>query len=149
MERAPNGNQSGQQGSAVQLPVHLQRNPQRDAARDHRHHRLPLLASGIVNQFERRSCSLPCSSCLSRTSAQDDRFEIHVYEYEPLSLSEYSLETHLNFIAQGTMPSKDYLLPTIHQTHQTLEPTIRNLREARRRLHVHNAWEPGYSLNET
>ena len=35
--------------------------------------------------------------CLSRALAQDP-FEIHIYEYEPLSWREYSLEAHLNFI---------------------------------------------------
>ena len=49
--------------------------------------------------------------------------QIHIYEYEPLSWREYSLEAHLNFVGQGTMFSSGSLLPTTHQTHLTLEPT--------------------------
>jgi len=52
-----------------------------------------------------------------------DPFEIHIYEYEPMALGEYSLETHLNFNAQGTRQPDGTLLPTDHQTHLTLEPT--------------------------
>lgn len=58
-----------------------------------------------------------------RASAQDP-FEIHVYEYEPLSLHQYSLEAHLNFDTQGTTTRDGTVLPTLHQTHLTLEPTI-------------------------
>jgi len=43
--------------------------------------------------------TLPC--CGSKLLAQDP-FEIHVYEYEPQTLGEYSLEAHLNLTAQGT-----------------------------------------------
>jgi hypothetical protein len=46
------------------------------------------------------------------TAQAQDRFEIHVYEYEPLSLHEYSLEAHLN------------IQPNIPLTHVTLEPTF-------------------------
>jgi hypothetical protein len=47
--------------------------------------------------------------CALRASAQDP-FEIHVYEYEPMKLGEYSLEAHLNG-ASGL-------------GHLTLEPTV-------------------------
>jgi hypothetical protein len=46
------------------------------------------------------------------------------YEYEPLTRGEYSLEAHLNYAAQGTASRDGTLLPTGHQTHLTLEPTI-------------------------
>jgi hypothetical protein len=62
-------------------------------------------------------------SCTTTLSAQDPS-EIHIYEYEPLSLREYSLEAHLNFLTQGTTLRDGRLLPTEHQTHLTLEPTF-------------------------
>ena len=82
--------------------------------------------------------------CLSRASAQDS-FEIHIYEYEPLSWREYSLEAHLNFIAQGTALSNGSLLPTVHQTHLTLEPTLGISQNFALGFMFLNAWEPGYS----
>ena len=30
-----------------------------------------------------------------------DPFEIHIYEYEPMALGQYSLEAHLNVMARG------------------------------------------------
>lgn len=83
-------------------------------------------------------------SCLSRASAQDP-FEIHIYEYEPLSWREYSLEAHLNFIAQGTTLSNGSLLATAHQTHLTLEPTIGISENFALGFMFLNAWEPGNS----
>ena len=83
-------------------------------------------------------------SCLSRVSAQDP-FEIHIYEYEPLSWREYSLEAHLNFIAQGSTLSNGTLLPTAHQTHLTLEPTIGLSENFALGFMFLNAWEPGNS----
>ena len=55
-----------------------------------------------------------------------DPFEIHIYEYEPMHWGEYSLEAHLNFNAQGKTESEGSLLPTLHQPHLTLEPTLRH-----------------------
>ena len=81
---------------------------------------------------------------LSRASAQDP-FEIHIYEYEPLSWREYSLETHLNFDAQGSTLPKGSLLPTRNQTHLTLEPTLGLSRNFALGFMFLNAWEPGYS----
>src|SRR5271157_71319 len=49
-------------------------------------------------------------ACAWKAAAQDP-FEIHIYEYEPMKLGEYSLEAHLNWVEQGTA------------THLTLEPT--------------------------
>ena len=53
-----------------------------------------------------------------------DPFEIHIYEYEPMWLGQYSLEAHLNTDPQGTSVRDGTLLPTLHQTHLTLEPTF-------------------------
>jgi len=83
-------------------------------------------------------------SCLSRASAQDP-FEIHVYEYEPLSWREYSLEAHLNVTTQGTNLPDQSLLPTTHQTHLTLEPTLGISENFALGFMFLNAWEPGYS----
>ena len=65
--------------------------------------------------------SLIC--CASKLVAQDP-FEIHIYEYEPLWRGLYSLEAHLNVTTQGTGLRDGTLLPTEHQNHLTLEPTI-------------------------
>jgi hypothetical protein len=82
--------------------------------------------------------------CFSRASAQDP-FEIHIYEYEPLSWQEYSLETHVNVIAQGTSTRDGTLLPTSQQTHLTLEPTVGLSENFALGFMFLNAWEPGYS----
>ena len=82
--------------------------------------------------------------CLSRASAQDP-FEIHIYEYEPLSWREYSLEAHLNFIGQGTMLGNSSLVPTTHQTHRTLEPTFGISENFAVGFMFLSAWEPGNS----
>ena len=50
--------------------------------------------------------------------------EIHVYEYEPMTWRQYSLEAHLNFEPQGTSLRDGTLIATHNQTHLTLEPTI-------------------------
>ena len=64
---------------------------------------------------------LPACAPLGRAQ---DPFEIHIYEYEPLTRGEYSLEAHLNYEAQGTASRDGTLLPTDRQTHLTLEPTF-------------------------
>ncbi len=82
--------------------------------------------------------------CLSRASAQDP-FEIHVYEYEPLSWEEYSLEAHVNVMAQGTSMRDGSLLPTSQQTHLTLEPTLGVSDNFAVGFMFLSAWEPGYN----
>jgi hypothetical protein len=79
-----------------------------------------------------------------KATAQDP-FEIHVYEYEPLSWRQYSLETHLTFGVQGSDMRAGRLLPTTHQTHLTLEPTIGVSPDFAVGFMFLNAWEPGYS----
>ena len=86
-------------------------------------------------------CLLGCAPMLR---AQDP-FEIHIYEYEPLTLNEYSLEAHLNFVTQGTPFRDGTLLPTEHQTHLTLEPTFGLSENFALGFMFLNAWEPGYS----
>jgi hypothetical protein len=80
----------------------------------------------------------------SRASAQDP-FEIHVYEYEPLTWQEYSLEAHLNLTARGTNLRDGSLLPTDDQTHLTLEPTVGLTANFAVGFMFLSAWEPGYS----
>jgi hypothetical protein len=82
--------------------------------------------------------------CAWRLPAQDP-FEIHIYEYEPLSLGEYSLEAHLNFDTQGMAVPNSTLLPTEHQTHLTLEPTIGLSENFAVGFMFLNAWEPDYT----
>ncbi len=79
------------------------------------------------------------------TLPAQDPFEIHIYEYEPLSRGEYSLEAHLNFETQGTALPQGTLLPTEHQTHLTLEPTAGLSYNFALGFMFLNAWEPGYS----
>src|SRR5580704_1514585 len=52
-------------------------------------------------------CLLGCAPML----CAQDPFKIHIYEYEPLTLNEYSLEAHLNFVTQGTPFRDGTLLP--------------------------------------
>ena len=74
-----------------------------------------------------------------------DPFEIHIYEYEPLSWNQYSLEAHLNFTPQGKSVREGSLLPTLDQTHLTLEPTIGISPSFAIGFMFLNAWQPGYS----
>lgn len=80
----------------------------------------------------------------SRGLAQDP-FEIHIYEYEPLSWREYSFKAHLNFDPQGSSLRGGSLLATHNQTHLTLEPTIGLSENFALGFMFLNAWEPGYS----
>jgi hypothetical protein len=82
--------------------------------------------------------------CLSKAAAQDP-FEIHIYEYEPLSRGQYSLEAHLNLVTQGTGHREGTLLPTSRQTHLTLEPTFGLSQNFALGFMFLNAWQPGYS----
>jgi hypothetical protein len=87
---------------------------------------------------------LAALTCLSGALAQDP-FEIHIYEYEPLSWREFSLEAHLNVMGQGTSLNNGSLLPTSHQTHLTLEPTFGVSENFAIGFMFLNAWEPGYT----
>jgi len=58
---------------------------------------------------------------------------------------EYSLEAHLNFNAQGRSESEGTLLPALHQTHLTLEPTVGLSDNFAIGFMFLNAWEPGNS----
>ena len=83
-------------------------------------------------------------ACASRSPAQDP-FEIHVYEYEPLTRGQHSLEAHLNAIPQGTGQREGTLLPTHGQTHLTAEPTVGLTPNFALGFMFLSAWEPGYS----
>jgi hypothetical protein len=74
-----------------------------------------------------------------------DPFEIHIYEYEPQSWKQYSLEAHLNFDPQGTDVREGRLLPARNQMHLTLEPTIGLSAHAAVGFMFLYAWEPGYT----
>jgi hypothetical protein len=87
---------------------------------------------------------LACAFCASSALAQDP-FEIHIYEYEPMTRGQYSLEAHLNLVAQGTGLRDGTLLPTQRQTHLTLEPTFGLTPNMAVGFMFLNAWEPGYS----
>jgi hypothetical protein len=92
-----------------------------------------------------RDCVLVIFLCAASRLAAQDPFEIHIYEYEPMSLGQYSLEAHLNVTAQGSSAREGTLLPTSGQTHLTLEPTVGLSPEFAVGFMFLNAWEPGYS----
>jgi hypothetical protein len=75
--------------------------------------------------------------------AAQDPFEIHVYEYEPMPLGEYSLEAHVNLFVQGTAQRVGTLLPTNLQMHLTMEPTVGLTDNFALGFMFLNAWEPG------
>lgn len=52
-----------------------------------------------------------------------DAFEIQVYEYETVPKGRWSLETHLNFVPQGTKFAEGTVSPTNNQFHMTYELT--------------------------
>jgi hypothetical protein len=83
--------------------------------------------------------------CCAPTLGAQDPFEIHIYEYEPMSWRQYSLEAHLNLVTQGTSTRDGSLLPTEHQTHLTLEPTFGLSDNFAVGFMFLNAWEPGHS----
>lgn len=58
---------------------------------------------------------------------------------------QYSLETHLNFMTEGSALRGGGLLPTEHQTHLTLEPTVGVMPSFAVGFMFLNAWEPGYN----
>ncbi len=102
-------------------------------------------AAGMGRRVTLR-CLLAIFVCAIRASPQGS-FEIHVYEYEPLSWHQYSLEAHLHFRHAGTATRRWGRLPfpTLHQTHLTLEPTIGVSPEFAVGFMFLNAWQPGYS----
>jgi hypothetical protein len=93
----------------------------------------------------RIACLLLVGFCCAWKAFAQDPFEIHIYEYEPMPLGEYSLEAHLNFLPQGETLRDGTLLPTQYQTHLTLEPTFGLSKEFAVGFMFLNAWEPGYS----
>ena len=80
-----------------------------------------------------------------RKLVAQDPFEIHIYEYEPMTRGEYSLEAHLNVVTQGSAMRDGVLLPTERQTHLTLEPTAGLSPTFALGFMFLHAWEPGYS----
>jgi hypothetical protein len=93
----------------------------------------------------RTTCFLVALLCSAFRAAAQDPFEIHVYEYEPMTRGEYSLEAHVNFDPQGAAEREGTLLPAKNQTHVTLEPTAGLSENFAVGFMFLNAWEPGYS----
>src|ERR1700759_5100763 len=52
-----------------------------------------------------------------------DQFEIHVLEYEKLAPGEFTLETHMNYVGEGTGKYEGPVAPTQDQLHITYELT--------------------------
>lgn len=61
---------------------------------------------------------------VAASASSQDAFEIHIYEYEPLTRGQYAFEAHLNVDLEGTREADGTVLPTHHQSHLTLEPTF-------------------------
>ncbi len=93
----------------------------------------------------RAACLVMSSLCIACGAMAQDPFEIHIYEYEPMGRGEYSLEAHLNLIAQGSAYGDGTLLPTERQTHLTLEPTFGVSESFAVGFMFLSAWEPGYT----
>jgi hypothetical protein len=83
--------------------------------------------------------------CYLPAIAAQDPFEIDIYEYEPMTRGQYSLEVHLNTVAQGTGEREGTLLPSTLQTHLTLEPTFGLSESFALGFMILNAWQPGYA----
>jgi hypothetical protein len=64
---------------------------------------------------------------------------------KPMSLGEYSLEAHLNFVTQGDAPWDGTPLPTQYQTHLSMEPTVGLSETFAIGFMFLSAWEPGYA----
>src|SRR4051812_44711164 len=52
-----------------------------------------------------------------------DPFEIQVYEYSTVPKGMWNLETHLNYVAEGTKSFEGSVAPTNNQSHLTFELT--------------------------
>lgn len=63
------------------------------------------------------------AACALTPLRAQDPFEIHVYEYEPMKLGQFTVEQHLNFVGRGSREAEGTLAPTNHQTHMTFEVT--------------------------
>src|ERR1044071_8697762 len=59
----------------------------------------------------------------SAVSFGQDPFEVQVYEYETVPKGMWNLETHINYIGQGTKEFEGTVAPTDHQFHLTFELT--------------------------
>jgi hypothetical protein len=102
--------------------------------------RLPQTRFAIAKQF-----LLAAVVLWARTAAAQDPFEIHIYEYEPMSRGQYSFESHQNVNLQGNAQRDGSLLPTEHQTHLTFEPTAGLSDSFALGFMFLNAWQPGYT----
>ena len=100
---------------------------------------------GSGNSWLSRVLLMPLMLLCGGVALAQDPFEIHIYEYEPMTWRQYSLEAHLNFDPQGTSTAMGTLLPMRNQTHLTLEPTIGFSPEFALGFMFLNAWEPGQS----
>src|ERR1039458_8119223 len=61
---------------------------------------------------------------------------------KPMSLGEYSLEAHLNFVTEGDAPWDGTPLPTQYQTHLSMEPTVGLSETFAIGFMFLSAWEP-------
>ena len=71
-----------------------------------------------------REVRLSLFLCLASMALGQDPFEIHIYEYEPMTRGQYSPEAHLNLDTQGTGSRDGTLLPSARKTHLTMESTF-------------------------
>ena len=84
--------------------------------------------------------------CGGGLALAQDPFEIHIYEYEPMTWGEYSLEAHLNFDPQGTSIAMERCCPTAQSDPSDAGADRWDSRRSSRLGFMFlNAWEPGYS----
>lgn len=75
-----------------------------------------------------------------------DPFEIHVYEYEPLPLGEFTYEAHTNYVVDGPRAASGPMAPLNHQFHFTSEFTAGVTDWFRAAAVVLSAKRPNYGL---
>jgi len=82
---------------------------------------------------------------LASAAPAQDPFEIHIYEYEPLSWRQYSLEAHRIWYRRGTA-ERTGAAATARQTHLTNRADLLAFRTIVQRsgFMFLNAWQPGY-----
>src|ERR1700679_4000863 len=84
--------------------------------------------------------------CLPVAVYAQDPFEIQVFEYEPLPLGAYTLETHLNYVANGTTKFDGPVAPEQRQFHASTEWTAGITDEIRAGFVVLSAVVPGHGV---
>jgi hypothetical protein len=84
--------------------------------------------------------------CLPVAVYAQDPFEIQVLEYEPLRLGAYTLEAHLNYVADGTTQPDGPVAPEQDQFHASTEWTAGITDDIRAGFTLLTAFVPGLGM---